>query len=281
MAAGRVETLVILGGNPAYDAPADLEFAAAIGRSRRPSTWAWSGTRPRVLAQWHLPEAHYLESWGDARALDGTASIQQPLIQPLYGGRTAAEVLALISGYKDRRGLRHRSQLASQVAAATPKSPGASACTMASSPERHRELWSRRPTRSASPRPSRLQRPAAGIEVNFYPSSSTWDGRFANNGWLQEAPDPMTKLTWDNAALLQPGDRPPARRRKRRRDRDRRRGPGNRDAGVDPARPRRPVHLARARLRPHRVRARRSRRGARRLPAPHQRRLRYDRRRDE
>ncbi len=199
IAAGHVETLVILGGNPAYDAPADLEFTAAIKKVPTTIHLGLERNETGVLAQWHLPEAHYLESWGDARASDGTASIQQPLIQPLYGGRTAAELLALLSGYKDQRAY----DIVRNCAARDEKSwrkalhdglfPGTASANVEPAPDSKRIAVAL----SAS-------RPAAGIEVNFYPSASTWDGRFANNGWLQEAPDPMTKLTWDNAALLSP-----------------------------------------------------------------------------
>jgi molybdopterin-containing oxidoreductase family iron-sulfur binding subunit len=205
MAAGRVETLVILGGNPAYDAPADLEFSRFVKKVAVTIHLGVERNETGVLAKWHLPEAHYLECWGDARALDGTASIQQPLIQPLYGGRTAVETLALISGHKDQRAydiVRN--------------------CWLAQWPGAHGEKTWRKclhdgvipltasPRVEAAPDAKRIaaalaaRRTATGIEVNFYPSASTWDGRFANNGWLQEAPDPMTKLTWDNAALLSP-----------------------------------------------------------------------------
>ena len=205
IAAGRVETLVILGGNPAYDAPADLEFSRAMKRVPLTIHLGLERNETGVLAGWHLPEAHYLESWGDARALDGTVSIQQPLIQPLYGGRTAAEVLALISGYKDQRAydLIRNHWLAEWPGAHAEKTWRKSL---------HDGLIPGTAFRNAAPALDSRRIAAAlvakgqveGIEVNFYPSASTWDGRFANNGWLQEAPDPMTKLTWDNAALLSP-----------------------------------------------------------------------------
>ncbi len=111
ISAGRVETLVILGGNPAYDAPADLEFSRAIQKA--PTTIHLGAERNEtgVLAKWHLPEAHYLESWGDARAVDGTASIQQPLIQPLYGGQHRGGDPRAHLRLQGPAGLRHRSQL--------------------------------------------------------------------------------------------------------------------------------------------------------------------------
>jgi len=205
IAAGRVETLVILGGNPAYDAPADLAFSAAIKKAPTTIHLGVERNETGVLVRWHLPEAHYLESWGDARAVDGTASIQQPLIQPLYGGRTVAEVLAVIAGYKDQRAydIVRNCWLAQWPAAQADKTwrkclhdgliPKTASPRVELAPD------AKRIAAALAAKP-----PAAGIEVNFYPSASTWDGRFANNGWLQEAPDPMTKLTWDNAALLSP-----------------------------------------------------------------------------
>jgi molybdopterin-containing oxidoreductase family iron-sulfur binding subunit len=204
---GQVETLVILGGNPAYDAPADLRFDAAMKNAPVTIHLGLDPNETAALAQWHLPEAHYLESWGDARALDGTVSIQQPMIRPLYGGKTAAEVLALIGGYKDRNGydiVRNywlprwsagdaekawRRALYDGVipdTAYAPVEPALDAKRVAAA--------------LAGTTPPASQ----GLELTFYPSAATWDGRFADNGWLQEAPDPITKLTWDNAALVSP-----------------------------------------------------------------------------
>ena len=205
MAAGRVDTLVILGGNPVYDAPADLDFAAALGRVSVSIQLGADLNETAALAKWHLPEANYLEAWGDARALDGTVSIQQPLIQPLFNGRTAAEVLALISGYNDRRGydIVRNHWLAKWPAATAEKTwrkclhDGIVADTA---------FAEARPVPEAKRIAAALgwNRAVNGIEIAFYPSAAAWDGRFTNNGWLQEAPDPMTKLTWDNAALLSP-----------------------------------------------------------------------------
>ena len=109
MEAGAVEVLLILGGNPAYTAPADLGFAEAAGQGQaQRATWASTTTRPRPLCDWHVPEAHELEAWGDVRASDGTATIQQPLIAPLYGGRSAIELIAALLRHPEPLGLRHR-----------------------------------------------------------------------------------------------------------------------------------------------------------------------------
>ncbi len=105
---GQVETLVILGGNPAYDAPADLEFAALMKRVKTTIRLGLHADETSREATWHLPAAHYLESWGDARTGDGTVVPIQPLIEPLDGGRTALEVVAQLAGFRDDGALRDR-----------------------------------------------------------------------------------------------------------------------------------------------------------------------------
>ena len=173
------------------------------------STSASTTTRPRPLCHWHVPEAHYLESWSDARALDGTATIMQPLIAPLYGGRTAHEVLggccaeqaaqsrATTSCGRTGRRARRRprrdfEQLLAQSAARR-RGRGHGAL-----PPRPVTL------RGARRRGSPSRPPRHGLEIVFRPDPTVYDGRFANNGWLQELPKPLTKLTWDNAALISP-----------------------------------------------------------------------------
>ena len=104
MNAGTVQTLVVLGGNPVFDAPVDLDFAAAIAKVPHSIVLGQSVDETSSKAEWHIPRAHYLESWGDARAVGGTLSVVQPLILPLFGGKTAVEVLGLIVGGKDRPG---------------------------------------------------------------------------------------------------------------------------------------------------------------------------------
>lgn len=199
---GKVETLVILGGNPAFTAPRAGRLAEAIKQIR---TTVYLGDRNETaaIAKWFLPGAQYLESWGDARAIDGTVSIQQPLILPINGGRSALEVAAQIAGYKDTKGYdivknywmaqwpaaereaRWRKALHDGVIAGTQfpevKAVAARAGAL--------------PPRAAK---------SDGMEVVFTPSWALYDGRFANNGWMQETPDPMTKLVWDNAALVSP-----------------------------------------------------------------------------
>ncbi len=276
LAAGQVETLVILGGNPAFNAPADLDFAALLRKVPVTIQLGLEEDETSAVCSWHLPEAHFLESWGDARALDGTVSVQQPLIEPLYGGRTAAEVLALLTGYKDRRAYDIvRNYWLTHWPAQRARRPGARRCTTASSPAR--KLAEVKPTVDAARiaaalRGQPVRRRRAGSKSLSTRVASTWDGRFANNGWLQEAPDPMTKLTWDNAALVSPAT---ARRLGLARPatwscwpRD---GREVTMPGDDPAGPRRRVRLRGAGLRPHALRARGTRRRPQRVPAAHQR----------
>src|SRR5687767_4466714 len=104
MTAGSVQTLVVLGGNPVFDAPADLDFASAMAKVPHSIVLGHSVDETSSKVEWHIPRAYYLESWGDARAVGGTLSVVQPLILPLYGGRTAVEVLGLMVGGKDRPG---------------------------------------------------------------------------------------------------------------------------------------------------------------------------------
>src|SRR5207248_8814082 len=104
MRAGRVDALVILGGNPVYTAPVDLQFADAMNSVPFRVHLSLYDDETSALCHWQIPEAHFLESWSDARAYDGTASIVQPLIAPLYGGKSAHEILAAMSGRPEQSG---------------------------------------------------------------------------------------------------------------------------------------------------------------------------------
>ena len=174
-----------------------------------------------ALCHWHVPEAHFLEAWSDARGYDGTASIVQPLIAPLYGGRSAHELLAAMSDRPERP----RYDIVRELLAARnqrrPSStpawrrwlhdgviPGTALraeVTVSASQSRDRGARSAAAVATAT---------AAGLEIAFRHDPAVLDGRFANNGWLQELPKPITKLTWDNAVLMSPAT---ARRLKRQR----------------------------------------------------------------
>jgi len=203
MTGGQVSTLVILGGNPAYTAPADLQFGAALAKVANSIHLGAYDDETAAAAKWHLPEAHYLETWGDARSTDGVVAIQQPMIEPIFGGKSAIEVMAVLLDSKDRKGYDLvKNYWASQWPAASRDNAWKKALNDGVLAD----------TKAAEIKPTvdgkRLQPtpvvPANGIEVGFVPSATTWDGRFANNAWMQEAPDPITKLVWGNVALISP-----------------------------------------------------------------------------
>ncbi|MBM4244190.1 MAG: 4Fe-4S dicluster domain-containing protein [Deltaproteobacteria bacterium] len=208
MRAGSVEVLLILGGNPVYDAPADLDFGAALDRVPLRAHLSLIDDETSRLCQWHLPEAHFLESWSDGRAFDGTASILQPLIAPLYTGRSAHEVIAMLLGQGGVKGheivrsyWKNRHGEAGFEAFWTRSLSDGLVAKSAAAP---RSVRVRPDLESALAKPG----PAAGdaLEIVFRPDPTILDGRFANLGWLQELPKPLSKLTWDNAVELSPRD---------------------------------------------------------------------------
>jgi molybdopterin-containing oxidoreductase family iron-sulfur binding subunit len=198
---GAVDMLLILGGNPVLAAPVDLELGQRIRKARMRIRLGLYEDETSAACQWHLPETHYLEAWSDARTFDGSASIVQPLIQPLYRSRSVHEIVGMISptpsvnGYQIVRSYWNRQH------------PGADF-----------EAWWRRavhdgvvPGTAFAVRTPALQfgwkstpTQQRGFEINFRPDPTVFDGSFANNAWLQELPKPLTKLTWDNAAILSP-----------------------------------------------------------------------------
>ena len=201
---GQVKTLVVLGGNPVYDAPADLDFASNLLKVDLRVHLGSHYNETANLSHWHIPQTHFLEDWSDARAFDGTVTIMQPLIAPLYNGRSPHEMLAVLLGQpgqssheivKDYWRTQNRSadfetfwqtSLHDGVVAGSAL-PGKSVALRANFQ-----------SASAAASPA----PAGSLEINFRPDPCIFDGRFANNGWLQELPKPLTKLTWDNAALV-------------------------------------------------------------------------------
>jgi MoCo/4Fe-4S cofactor protein with predicted Tat translocation signal len=212
MAAGTVDTLLILGGNPAYDAPADLAFAERLRTVRTSVHLSLYLDETSRRCSWHVPQAHDLESWGDARGWDGTYGVVQPLIEPLYGGRTAIEVLGAILGEPAVRGhelVRRSFARLTGTAATAPLDEGRwrDALHAGLVPGTAWPEWIPEPGPAGwvgglvKPRP----RPAEGqLELVFRASPGLHDGRFANNGWLMEMPDPLTKMTWGNAAIVGP-----------------------------------------------------------------------------
>jgi molybdopterin-containing oxidoreductase family iron-sulfur binding subunit len=205
MQGGAVQTLVILGGNPTYDAPADLDFASAMAKVPHTIALAHAVDETSSRAEWHIPRAHYLESWGDARAVGGVISVVQPLILPLFGGRTPVELLGLMVAGQDRPGydiVRDTwKPILGEAEFDTAWNRVLHDGVLAGS-ELHEVAADLKGETFADL--ARTAQPAGGLEIVFVPSPSVHDGRFANDGWLQELPDPLTKLTWDNPALVSP-----------------------------------------------------------------------------
>ena len=204
--AGAVDLLLIVGGNPVFNAPVELGLRDRIPKARMRAHLNLYDDETSRACQWRLPETHYLEAWGDARAFDGTATIQQPLIQPLYGGKSAYEVLQMFTEQPEMGGREIvKAYWASQHTGADFEAwwrravhDGVVANTAfpTKAPALHGENISG---------PARSPRLGGKFEVIFRPDPAIYDGRFANNGWLQELPRPITKLTWDNAAIVSPG----------------------------------------------------------------------------
>lgn len=210
---GSVDTLLMLGGNPVYDSPADVDFLGALGHEGLTSIHLASHRDETGKAStWHFPLAHALETWGDHRALDGSISIQQPLIAPLFGGRSEVELLARFAGERNWRGhyvvrktLRRNNGNAVSFerdwrrALHSGVVPGSGASAVAGLPLNGENLL--RALREGGS----VERAALGannLEVVFVPDPRMFDGRHANNMWALELPDPLTKLVWDNAALM-------------------------------------------------------------------------------
>jgi molybdopterin-containing oxidoreductase family iron-sulfur binding subunit len=197
---GHVETLLVLGANPVYAAPGRLGFAERLARVPTLLHAGLYVDETGARAQWHMPLAHDLEGWGDARAVDGTATILQPVIRPFLNVRTGPEILALVGGeigasprtiveatWRDRFGdaleTRWRQSLHDGFVAETSAAPVAAQARVG--------------TGFVAPE-------SEGIEIVFAPDPTIWDGRFANLAWLQELPKPLSKLTWDNVVALSP-----------------------------------------------------------------------------
>jgi len=204
MGSSRVELLVNLGGNPAYSTPAKLGFARHIQNVKLRVHLSDYYDETSLLSHWHIPAAHSLESWGDARAYDGTTSLLQPLIAPLYGGKSPHEVLAVLAGKPERTAFEivqdywHRQLDSADFASIWRQALHDGLIRGTEAADANAELS------FSDPGPSTDGAPQGELEVVFRPDPSVWDGRFSNNGWLQELPKPLTKLTWDNAALIAP-----------------------------------------------------------------------------
>lgn len=259
---GAVKMLVIMGGNPAYNTPADLKLDlnrfkinAEDTEGRKVPFRVHLGQHfdeTAEICQWHIAEKHFLEAWSDARAFDGTVSIVQPLIAPLYDGKNAHELSQLffrenydkkdydiVKEYWQRQGFAGASRATATTASAnnqspannqtapatsnTTQNPGANAATTNNSSAAQTKFddnWrkvvhdgfvpdSAAAAKSVSVNPAFMSQPSipmngGNLEISILPDPCVYDGRFANNGWLQELPNPITKITWDNVALISP-----------------------------------------------------------------------------
>jgi len=207
MQADAVKTLLILGGNPVYAAPADFDFATVLPKVKQSIYLGTELDETAALCAWHVPQAHYLESWGDAKSFDGTISFQQPLIEPLYGGKTPPEILDLIfpqqpvrDDYEIVRSYWETQKRWPDFEKGWRRSVHDGLIADSALAEKKMELKSDAIGEALRSH----QVSVTGIEVTFRPDPSIWDGRFANNGWLQECAKPVSKLTWDNAVIISP-----------------------------------------------------------------------------
>ena len=207
LSAGEVTTLVMLGGNPAYNAPSDLQWPTLQAKAKTTVRLGYYEDETFAGTTWHLPALHYLESWGDARTADGSVASIQPLVEPLFGGLTEIEVLARIAGVNAtrpydlvRETFRTLTNDGSDAAWKKFVHDGFLAGSESKPVNvsfRAAALGDALSQRSALPAPSPQQ-----LEVVFHRDYSVDEGRYNNNGWLQELPDPITKMTWENVVLL-------------------------------------------------------------------------------
>ncbi|HEY8186768.1 MAG TPA: TAT-variant-translocated molybdopterin oxidoreductase [Pyrinomonadaceae bacterium] len=235
---GRVDLLVIVGGNPLYNTPVDLKLDKdRMFKTKLRVHLSQRRDETSQLCHWHIPESHYLEVWSDIRSYDGTVTIVQPLIEPLYQSKSAHELLAVFTPQYDKkpydiiRDFWRTAKPSDQSAVGSRQSaegsgarPGLEAGpSPAISPSSDFESWWRKsvhdgfvpntalPTKSFSVNAASLSQPnpvttgtGSQFELVFRTDPTIYDGRFANNAWLQELPKPLSKVTWDNAALISP-----------------------------------------------------------------------------
>jgi MoCo/4Fe-4S cofactor protein with predicted Tat translocation signal len=202
MRAGKVDWLVILNANPAYTAPVDLHFEEALGSVKTSAHLGSHLNETGVVTEWHINGAHYLESWSDTRAYDGTATVMQPMIDPLYGGKSAHDVIQSMLSDPDT----------------SPYEAVRKTWTASLGPGDPEHAWRKilhdgmvpgtaYQPKTVSAKIGDLPVTAATdqdgtVEVIFRADPNIYDGRYANVGWLQEIPKPVTSLSWDNAALM-------------------------------------------------------------------------------
>lgn len=196
--AGKVTLLVSLGANPVYDAPSELKLRELFLSEKCPLRVQLSRYEDETaeVSHWTLPESHELESWGDLKGYDGSIGLIQPLIEPLYETKTASEVVALLLDQALGGMEILRSHYATLTETAWRKAVHDGVVSGAAAPVA---------VTVAANLLGTLPEPTGGnLEVNFRPDPHVWDGRYANNAWLQELPKPITTIVWDNAAVVSP-----------------------------------------------------------------------------
>jgi MoCo/4Fe-4S cofactor protein with predicted Tat translocation signal len=208
MAAGKVNALFIVGGNPVATSSPDSGFTAALKDGNKVALRVHLGQfddETSELCHWHLPEAHALEAWSDARAFDGTLAVQQPLIAPLYDGKSAHDLVQALLGDSTTTGY--------EIVRAAWRSQMSATASFETSWRRvvHDGVLPASAFTSVAAKtlvgPWMQTTPSSNkgdLDVAFRLDPNVLDGRYANNGWMQELPKPLTRLTWDNAALLSP-----------------------------------------------------------------------------
>jgi len=218
IAADKVKTLIVVGGNPAFNAPADLDLAAKLDRVETVIRLGLFVDETSAKAHWHLPRAHFLECWGDAETPEGIHNAIQPMIAPLHRGRSELEFLIHLGGYENastyadaklrvypliRKAFAQKAGADDELAfkkfiqeGFLPTSAREAVTPVAAAASVVADLAKYKPAASVTDK---------NLEVTFHSDYSLADGRFAWNGWLLELPDPITKLVWDNAALVSPG----------------------------------------------------------------------------
>ncbi|HEV8542377.1 MAG TPA: TAT-variant-translocated molybdopterin oxidoreductase, partial [Verrucomicrobiae bacterium] len=205
MASGACDLLLVIGGNPAFDAPADFDFAGALKNVKHAIHLSPESNETSRLCDWHLPEAHFLEAWSDIRSFDGTTTIMQPLIAPLFGGISEHELLDTVLHLQPVRGsydivreFWRGQKLWDDFEMGWRKAVHDGLIGGSALPKKKLEL------KAPSQDLSESSRESNDLELTFRPDPNLWDGRFASNPWLKETPKPLSKITWDNAAMIGP-----------------------------------------------------------------------------
>ncbi len=211
---GKVNTLILIGGNPVYDAPTDLDFSSLLSTATNKVHLSHAKNETSKACDWHVNRSHFLESWGDSRGYDGTHYLAQPLIEPLYGGLSTQEFLAVLAKDKISRGYDIVRDMVKEHYAPVDLDGFLRRCFHDGVIQKS-QFETTQPSLNASNIAHAIQADQANtaatagkhagaehIEITFIPDSSVYDGRYNNNGWLQEVPDFITKLTWDNAAFM-------------------------------------------------------------------------------